>query len=664
MIEIVNSDVEYINKMDNEIVSSREIINPSDYIESVRYLPPELTANPGYFEYSYTPYLKEIVDHLSPMSDTRKIAFMKPAQIGATAGILESAIAYYIGCHPTSIMYVSADKELVETGMEVKVDRMLDSCGLRDKISSQTNTANNKRTGDTKNKKEFPGGFLHAVGARNPGKLRQMSYQVILFDEMDGFPEKLGNEGSPVTLAENRTKAYANKKKILYLSTPTTLQQSKIYPLYLKGDQRNWNVTCPRCGKKIVMEWHIVNENDESFGLQYEVDEDGILIVDSVHYKCQECSGKIIEIEKPELLEGGEWMPTAKPRERGFVSYWMDAIYSPLGMYSWVDYVYSWLDCYDFERKKIKDMEKYKTFRNTNQGKTFEQRGESLSFERVISFRRYNYNKNEIINKNAIKETGSKILFITCAVDVQKESLIVDIKAWSHRGITYTLDFRDIKSKDPRDINDSAWRELENIIEHEKWVSDDSIEYQINATVIDSKWGESTETVYTFCRQYISGVYPIQGQSIKSGRGGFSYKGQVFKPFSEATIEKAGCLGYLINVDQLKDHVSRVLSSSWDEGELQSDWFPNFPSELRDDVFRQFTAEYKAKVVDKATGQFRGFQWKLLKGRDNHALDTFVYNRAILEIIASTECKQILGLKSINWSEWWAYRKTLVDNSK
>jgi phage terminase large subunit GpA-like protein len=377
-IQPSQNDIDFLIQSFENITDEKKYMLPSEYNEDVRYLPEELTPKYGYYKYDYTPYLREIVDNLSPLSDVHEIVFMKPVQIGATTGILEGAIAYNIGADPSSQLYVSADKELVETGMTTKVERLLDGCNLRHKIASQTNTKTHK-TGDKTAQKEYPGGFLHAVGARNPGKLRSMSYQRIYMDELDGFPDSLGDEGDPVSLALNRTIAFEHTRKILYLSTPLVTQTSKIYKLYLQGDQRNFFIPCIHCGEYIVLFWEL-KESETSTGdragIIFNVRSNGKLIPDSVKYRTQCCGKYMYNENKALFLPEGNWIAQDEPDHEGIVSYWINSLYSPPGMFSWKGVVYDWLKAWNPIKNKVKDIEEMKTFYNTKRGLPFEKRGE------------------------------------------------------------------------------------------------------------------------------------------------------------------------------------------------------------------------------------------------------------------------------------------------
>lgn len=652
-MNVQQSDTTFLRDFLSGITISRDYLLPSDYSEETRYLPKELTPFPGYYDYNRTPYLKEIVNNFSPLSPIREVALMKPAQWGATTGILEAIIAYFMGSCPRPQLYISADKELVTKGMEVKVDRLIDNSGLRELIKPQT-AVKTRKTGDTKTEKDYPGGFLHAIGARVGAKLRSMSYPVLLFDEVDGMPDTIKGEGETLGIALNRTLIpYEDTAKILYLSTPTILQTSKIYKLYMKGDQRQYFVPCINCGEMIVLFWHL-NETQTKTGLRagiiFETLESGKLIMESVRYKCQNCGKEMENHHKAVFLPEGEWRPTAEAQKDRFRSYQGNALYSPVGMFSWQGMVEAWLECWDIHRDRIKDIDKYREFRNTKQGLPFEERGEAPRYERIIMHRRQ-YAANQILNKQAVEETGSPILFMNCSVDVHNNNLRVDIKGFCEGGRNYTIDYREIEG-DTSNVNHEPWKKLEDIIENETWTADDGKLYRIRVTMIDA--GHYPDVVYQFCSQYSSGVFPILGRDwLKDG--------VTFSEASRKTIDKAGTLVLHINTNKIKDKIAQSFRLDWNTGEMQPEWYCNFPETLRDDYFKEFEAEYKAEKRDKTTGQFKGIFWVAEYGKDNHAFDNFVYILAGLEFVAETICmdkEDGLGLDALNWSEFWNYAKT------
>lgn len=652
-------DAEFVSDLFGTIKSERIYKEVSEWNEENRDLPKELTPKPGFYDYNYTSYLKEIVNNFSPFSPIQETAFLKPSQIGATTGVLEAIIAYYIGCVPKPILFVSADEKNVEKGMEIKIERLIDGCDLRHLIKPQTGVKT-KKTGDRKTEKEYPGGFLHGVGAGNPANLRAMNYPILVFDEVDGMPLKIKNEGSPIELALNRCIVpYERNGKVLYISTPLILQTSQIWKKYLEGDQRHFNVPCLHCEESIVLHTHL-RESETKTGLKggiiFDLTESGKLIPQSVKYKCQLCGGEMIDDNKSIMLPEGYWEPTAEPAHDRIRSYWLNSLYSPPGMFSWIGYVKSLLKCYDPIKNRVTDIEAYRSHRNTKEGKPFEESGEAPKYERIIQHQRP-YPVNLVPNKLCQEDNGHPILMLFAAVDVQRTCLYLDIKGFTVGGRSYTIDFREIPG-DTTDFEDPCWNALADIIEHEIWTADDGKKYKILTTMIDARW--NTENVYRFCAQYHLGVYAQHGERTLPGQ-------LTFVEASKATIKKADCLVFKTNTGKLKDRIAAAFRKDWNSGDkMQPEWRPNFPDNLQSDYFKHFEAEYKVLDVDPKTGKKIGFFWKLKDHRTpNHGFDTFVYCLLALEQFAESVCvaekydeygnETGLELDALNWPAFWEF---------
>ncbi|HET6494978.1 MAG TPA: phage terminase large subunit family protein, partial [Thermoleophilia bacterium] len=65
------------------------VVTPSEWAETQRYLPAQLTPMPGPYRFDVTPYLREIVDCIGIESPVREVSLMKGVQMAATVGILE-----------------------------------------------------------------------------------------------------------------------------------------------------------------------------------------------------------------------------------------------------------------------------------------------------------------------------------------------------------------------------------------------------------------------------------------------------------------------------------------------------------------------------------------------------------------------------------------------
>ena len=203
---------------------------------------------------------------------------------------------------------------------------------------------------------------------------------------------------------------------------------SKIEAQYLRGDQRKYMVRCRRCNYPQELRWHTKNpETGEVGGFVWETQE-GMLILESVRYLCQECGHPHSEYDKDKLFspeEGAHWHPTARPAEEGIRSYHLPALYSPAGMKPWAACVSDYLKAFDFENNKVKDIGKFQVFYNNILAEPFEVMGNKIRFTSVSAHRRPVYRCGEIPNDFAMAYCGSKILFLTCQVDVHKNNLAV-----------------------------------------------------------------------------------------------------------------------------------------------------------------------------------------------------------------------------------------------
>jgi phage terminase large subunit GpA len=56
----------------------------SEWADRHRFLSPRASAEPGRYRTGRTPYMRAIMDALSPSNPCRRIVFMKAAQVGAT----------------------------------------------------------------------------------------------------------------------------------------------------------------------------------------------------------------------------------------------------------------------------------------------------------------------------------------------------------------------------------------------------------------------------------------------------------------------------------------------------------------------------------------------------------------------------------------------------
>ena len=188
----------------------------SQWADKHRMLSGRASAEPGRYRTARTPYMREIMDRLSPGDVMQRIVFMKAAQVGATeAG--NNWIGFAIHQAPGPMLAVQPTVELAKRNSRQRIDPLIDeSPDLRERVKP----ARSRDAGNTMLSKEFAGGILIMTGANSAVGLRSTPARYIFLDEVDAYPASADEEGDPVTLAEARSLTVAHRRKVFLVSTP------------------------------------------------------------------------------------------------------------------------------------------------------------------------------------------------------------------------------------------------------------------------------------------------------------------------------------------------------------------------------------------------------------------------------------------------------------
>lgn len=644
--------IEEADALTEEIVH----VTPSEYSESIRYLPASVTPLPGYLRYDVNPFMKEIIDCFDVNSPVRHVALKKGVQITWTT-LLESGILYYMGHVKTlPLMYATADKELASIRIENNFIPMLQQSGLADIIQS-SDEGNQRKTGKNEKQIQFEGGgFLIPLGAQNANKLRQTSVAVLVKDEIDAWPLVIGKDGDPSKLINDRCSGYWETRKIFEGSTPLLEETSKIEKSFLLGDQRVYLVLCKKCNYPQQLRWSTTDkETGLVGGFQWDED-DGVLIKESVRYCCQKCGEPHYEYDKERLFSpnhGAHWKPTARSSDPDYRSYHLPAMYSPIGMQPWYKCVNDYREAFDVEAGKVKDIGKYQVFYNNILAEPFKTMGARVSFVSVSAHRRPVYKRGEIPNEYAKKYSGSPILFLTCTVDVHKNNLAVAVMGWTKDACCYLIDYDRYEVEDGDDdcteLGCRVWGRLQKLIDEKEYTADDGKKYRVWTTLIDSRY--ATDTVNTFSQQWVGGVYPIMGRDRPA-------KVQKISEFAEFKTQ-AGTVGYGITVDHYKDRIAPVLRREWIEDYgTQDPYHFNAPVDITDTQLKELTKETRREKLDPNNNV--SYYWHRPSGAKNELWDLLVYGHAAVEILAWALCIQHFELETIDWAMFWEY----IENEK
>jgi phage terminase large subunit GpA-like protein len=581
----------------------------SEWAEKRRILPQGLTSRPGPFRFNESEPMREIADCLAESSAVREVALMKGAQLGGTVAVMENFIGYIIDVTPGPTLAITGDKDMADLWMEKRIDPMIESAGLRHLIFSQVNKRHNRDTGDTKDSKSFPGGFLLAIGPNSGSKLRSNAIQYLLLDEEDAYPQEVQGEGDPIALAIRRTDTFEQSRKILHISTPLIKGASRIEAAFLAGDQRRYYVPCKHCGQMQPLEWS---------RMTWRTDEAGLLDWDSVRYVCASCGGEWRNEDKSWFLHRGEWRATAKTQKRGMRSYHLSSLYSSVGARSWESIVEEWVGIKD-------DNGKRRTFVNTVLGETWEERGEAPKWERIMLKLRGPYEAGDLPRDH-------QALILTLGADVQKDRIEAEVVAWGEDKRSWSVSYHVFRGSTD-DIDSPSWSSLRTLLEATH------AGMTISMALVDAAY--NTTQAYQFCEQFISGVMPSMGEPINSqGRNIFAIRqvpGYATQRVNLQTGQlKSELYGYLQR--DAKDDATPV-------------GYCQFPQDYPEEYFKQLTAEslHHVKLKSGATK----FEWKKSRER-NEALDCRVYALAALYVFAAIVQGEVSPDEPISWETFWS----------
>ena len=580
------------------------LMNISEWADKYRILSQKASAEPGKWRTSRTPYLKEIMDCLSPYSGIEKVVFMKGAQIGGTE-VGNNFLGYIVHLSPGPVMLVMPTVDGAKRTSKTRIDPMFEA------IPELKGVISDRRSKDASNTtlmKEFQGGVLVLTGANSAIGLRSMPVRYIFLDEIDAYKGDVEGEGDPVNLAIKRTSTF-NRRKIFMVSTPTIQGVSRIEYEYEQSDQRHYMVPCPYCNKRQSLKWKQIHfENDDPA---------------TATYICEHCGAIIEEHLKTWMLENGIWEKTnPKSIVAGFH---LSSLYSPVGWFSWADAVKQFLDA------KNKD-NLLKVWVNTVLGETWLEKGEAPEWQIL-------FDKREDYQQEIVPSSG---LFLTAGADVQKDRIECEVVAWGRNKESWSVGYFIINGDTARE---EVWNELSEFskryFEHSSGVM-----LPISRFAIDS--GFATQQVYNWVRkQPINFAMAIKGTD--SGVTPLGLPTRVDLNINGKRLRR-GAKVWSVGTSILKSELYQFLRLTQNEDESYPAGYCHFPK-YDSEYFKQLTAE---QLVTKMVRGYQKREWQKTRER-NEALDCRVYARA-----ASIS----FGIEQFTETKWRNLEKALIPESK
>jgi phage terminase large subunit GpA-like protein len=313
-------------------------------------------------------------------------------------------------------------------------------------------------------------------------------------------------------------------------------------------------------------------------------------------------------------------------------------------MYPWESAVRDYIQAWDVKENRPKDLGLMQEFYNNVLGKSFEIRGRKISYRQIMHAKR-DYHFGEVPNHFAKDYCGSKILLLTCAVDVHKDNLAVAVFGWTKGSRCFLIDYWRFEGDTSQESDPGTWGRLAELIEGEGYLADDGTQYNFALTLVDS--GYLPAQVYNFCESYEAGVYALKGRETAT-------KNSAIKEFSKFS-SKQGTPVYGVTVNFYKDRMSASMLIDWAGTDEQKPRCLNFPDDISEGQLKELTAEQKREKINRITKQREGFEWYRSGGVKNELWDLLIYNAAALDIIAVDTCDVYLKLDAVSWPSFWEY---------
>ncbi len=576
----------------------------SEWADRHRMLSSRGAAEPGPYRTSRTPYMRAIMDVLSPGHPARRVIFPKAAQVGATeAG--NNWLGFCIHRAPGPFLLVQPTTDLAKRLSQQRIEPLIEESPV---LRSLIAPSRARDSGNTVLAKRFPGGVLVIAGANSAVGLRSMPARNVFLDEVDAYPGDLDGEGDPIKLAEARTISFGHRAKLFLASTPTIAGLSRIEREWELSDQRRYHLPCPHCGG---LQWLKFERLRWAKGRP-----------DSAVYVCEHCDEPIEERHKTWMMEpdnGACWIATADPetlaaaRRAGVVGFHISGLYSPLGWLSWPGIAEQW------EAAQGNDAA-LKTFKNTILGETWQERGEAPDWQRLYDRR---------VSEAVLGRVPQGALVLTAGADVQRDRIEVDVWGWGRELRSWLVDHIVLEGDTSRA---EVWERLDALL-GQTWEHASGARMSLARMAIDTGDGLTTDAVYAWVRR------AGRGQVIAvKGVGGFDRSMPVDGPtFVEVTeggrkirrgVQLWKVAGAVFKAETYRFlRLEQPTDEALAEGAVWPAGFVHIPrGGVTAEWLKQLTAEQLVTIRDKRRG-YQRLEWQQTRER-NEALDCRVYARA------------------------------------
>lgn len=444
------------------------MVDPIQWLESVRWLSPESSHEIGPFRFNRAPYLEEpqraILD-----PNVREVVLNWASQCGKSELWL-NGILYWSVHAPAPALLVGPDWKSVKSLSADRIRPMFRDARLYESPGTKDEGTELQRGGPGSDNSAFrmtlngkmPLTIVHASSA---SALAQRPVRYLIFDETSRMPVEArgrAKEGDPIALGKVRQTTFGEEAKTIYVSSPVEEHQCRISELYEDSTRERYHSRCPLCGHLQVLR---LPEMD--FG--------------SATCRCLSCGQSFAQDQWQ--AEKGEWIaenPGAS--RRGF---WLNFAVSPF--VRWETVFAEFREA--VHRREEGDESLFRVVVATRLAENFVEKIERMSEPEILLSRREHYPF----------QVPDAAKVIVAALDTQTTWFEYLVAAAGPRGELWCLETGSIEGRIETDA-EAMYQELDQRLLSRQWQRPDGKAMAIVRCLQDSG-GHATHTVYKYCRE-------------------------------------------------------------------------------------------------------------------------------------------------------------------
>lgn len=615
---ISRSQVPFLIESVSGLTDDAFIPMPSEWASKNRYLPSIVTENYGQWDANAVRHIADILDLVHPDNPATHISVIKSVQSGLTVSLGENAMGFFTAYRLGSVAFFTSTKNVGKARSETALDVMIDNTGL-DKLIKPMSNRTNRKSADTAFAKEFSGGIRWQLSSYNSiADMKSNTFNLLICDEWDEAAAELKGQGDIAGIIEGRTMG-VRMFKILYISTSSSMQTSRIYKNFIEGDQNKLFIPCPHCGE---MQFLKLKFKSDAYGLTFKMKKDtltGARVLDtsSVRYICKECGNPFYESHRNEAIRNGEaeWRPTwqstpyvpKSPKHRSFAISGLISTFLPWSRI-----------CQQFINTNFgEDLLKFKDFTINYLGEPWARVEQSGSWE-DIKRRADPYIMGQEVPEGALLFYGGG--------DIQKDRIEIGVIGVGEGMEKWFVDYQ-IFFGDPSDLNDKCWAALHQYAYGKKFKVE-GCSVGISLIALDSgydpkearekDWQAKSHTVYSFVSSRIDKFIAIKG----TGESRHSHDLIQERRISHGVLTKR----YDIATPIIKEMLMMMAGETEGPNSIH---FPKYriyngvKTETSDEFYQQFFSE---RFQELGAGKMG---WKKIRDR-NEVWDVAVYGIAAM----------------------------------